>query len=95
MQPESDVSPVPASLLSRFQVVMDIVYAPLATRLLREAEAAGCQVINGLEMLLYQGVAQFELWTGKPAPVELMRRRLYQVTGNELDAKGEQVKEKR
>lgn len=84
MQPESDVSPVPAALLSRFQVVMDIVYAPLATKLLLEAKAAGCQVINGLEMLLYQGVAQFELWTGRPAPVEVMRQQLYQATGNTL-----------
>ena len=82
MQPKIEVSPVSATLLSRFRVVMDIVYAPLATRLLREAEAAGCQVINGLEMLLYQGVAQFELWTGKAAPVELMRQKLYEATGN-------------
>ena len=74
---------------------MDIVYAPLATRLLREAEAAGCQVINGLEMLLYQGVAQFELWTGKTAPVELMREKLYQATGNVLGLKSEQEKGKR
>ena len=74
---------------------MDIVYAPLATRLLREAEAAGCQVINGLEMLLYQGVAQFELWTGKPAPVELMREKLYQATGNVLGLKSEKKKGKR
>ena len=79
-------SPVPATILSRYQVVMDIVYAPLTTRLLREAAAAGCQVINGLEMLLYQGAAQFELWTGKPAPVALMRHQLYQATGNSLTA---------
>ncbi|MCX5869292.1 MAG: shikimate dehydrogenase [Deltaproteobacteria bacterium] len=95
MKPESDVSPVPATILSRFQVVMDIVYAPLATRLLMEAEAAGCQVINGLEMLLYQGVAQFELWTGKPAPVELMRQKLYQATGNVLGLKSGQERGKR
>ena len=84
MQPEINVSPVPREILSRFQVVMDIVYAPLATRLLMEAQAAGCRVINGLEMLLYQGVAQFELWTGRSAPVELMRQKLYQATGNTL-----------
>ena len=60
-------------LLNKFSVVMDIVYAPLATRLLREATAAGCKVIDGLSMLLYQGVAQFELWTGREAPVEVMR----------------------
>lgn len=84
MQPEIQVSPVSRVILSRFQVVMDIVYAPLVTRLLSEAKVAGCQVINGLEMLLYQGVAQFELWTGKTAPVELMRQKLYQATGNTL-----------
>lgn len=82
MAPNDQDSPVPAPILPRFGVVMDIVYAPLATRLLKEAKAAGCQVINGLEMLLYQGVAQFELWMGKKAPVELMRRQLYQATGN-------------
>jgi shikimate dehydrogenase len=92
MQPEIHVSPVSKAILSRFQVVMDIVYAPLQTRLLMEAKAAGCQVINGLEMLLYQGVAQFELWSGKPAPVELMRQQLYQATGNVLAIKSGQKK---
>ncbi len=87
MQPEIHVSPIAKAILSRFQVVMDIVYAPLATRLLLEAQAAGCQVINGLEMLLYQGVAQYELWTGKPAPVELMRQKLYQATGNQIETR--------
>ncbi len=76
MQPQIENSPVPELILSRFQVVMDIVYAPLKTRLLQEAERNGCKIINGLEMLLYQGVAQFELWTGKVAPVALMRKAL-------------------
>jgi shikimate dehydrogenase len=84
MQLKIQISPVSRVILSRFQVVMDIVYAPLVTRLLSEAKVAGCQVINGLEMLLYQGVAQFELWTGKTAPVELMRQKLYHATGNTL-----------
>lgn len=69
-------SPVASQNLAHFGVVMDIVYAPLETRLLREAKAAGCQTINGLAMLLYQGVAQFELWTGLDAPVEVMRQQL-------------------
>ncbi|MEA3468781.1 MAG: shikimate dehydrogenase [Thermodesulfobacteriota bacterium] len=76
MKPHVENSPVPELILSRFQVVMDIVYAPLKTRLLQEAEANGCKIINGLEMLLYQGVAQFELWTGKVAPVAVMRKAL-------------------
>jgi shikimate dehydrogenase len=68
-----DKTPVPAELLGNFAVVMDIVYAPLATRLLREAGQAGCELIDGLSMLLYQGAAQFELWTGREAPLEVMR----------------------
>jgi shikimate dehydrogenase len=76
MAPRTDVSLVPKECLSRFSVVMDIVYAPLETKLLREAREAGCQVVNGLAMLLYQGVAQFELWTGRKAPVEIMRESL-------------------
>lgn len=76
MVPGVENTPVPGEILSRFQVVMDIVYAPMKTRLLREAEADGCKIINGLEMLLYQGVAQFEIWTGRDAPVSVMRKAL-------------------
>lgn len=82
MTPDIDATLVSQSSLGGYQVVMDIVYAPLKTRLLAEAEAAGCHVVNGLEMLLYQGVAQFELWTGKPAPVDVMRKALMVATGN-------------
>lgn len=77
MEPEAGVSPVAGELLSGYRVVMDIVYAPLQTKLLREAAAAGCIAVNGLEMLLYQGVAQFELWTGLEAPVDAMRQELF------------------
>jgi len=69
-------SPIAAPALKNFPVVMDIVYAPLETRLLREARAAGCKTVDGLAMLLYQGAAQFELWTGVAAPVGVMRERL-------------------
>jgi shikimate dehydrogenase len=51
---------------------MDIVYRPLKTRLLAEAEARGARIIDGLQMLIHQGAAQFELWTGRPAPVKIM-----------------------
>ncbi len=76
MVPDIEKSPLPEGIVSRFKVVMDIVYAPMKTRLLQEAEESGCEIINGLEMLLYQGVEQFELWTGKPAPVAVMREAL-------------------
>lgn len=73
MHPKVDQSCIPAKLLRGHLTVMDIVYNPLETRLLREAKAAGCRTIRGLEMFLHQAVAQFELWTGKPAPADVMR----------------------
>ncbi|MHB1016211.1 MAG: shikimate dehydrogenase, partial [Desulfurivibrionaceae bacterium] len=76
MGAQQEMLPIASEALVNFKVVMDIVYAPLATRLLQAAGQAGCQTINGLAMLLYQGAAQFELWTGRPAPVEVMRQSL-------------------
>lgn len=82
MVPNSGETLVGRGHLARFAVVMDIVYAPRETRLLREAGEAGCQVVHGLEMLLYQGVSQFELWTGLAAPVEVMRSVLLAATAD-------------
>lgn len=76
MAPQHNELPISIEALPGFKVVMDIVYAPLATRLLIEAERGGCQTINGLAMLLYQGAAQFEIWTGHEAPIEVMRESL-------------------
>jgi shikimate dehydrogenase len=74
MAPDSGVSPVPREWLRPGGVVMDIVYNPLKTRLLKEAAESGCEIIDGLAMFVYQGAAQFEAWTGRLAPVEVMRR---------------------
>jgi len=74
-----DVSLVPSACLANFPVVMDIVYSPLETKLRKDAKIAGCEVINGLSMLLYQGVAQFEAWIGQDAPVEEMRSALIKI----------------
>jgi shikimate dehydrogenase len=72
MAPQAHNIPIDPNLLSRFDLVMDIVYRPLETRLLKEARAQGCLTIDGLQMLIHQGAAQFELWTGRPAPLEIM-----------------------
>jgi shikimate dehydrogenase len=76
MAPHVDATPIDPELLPQFQVVMDIVYAPLTTRLLYEAAARGCRTIDGLQMLLHQGAAQFTLWTGQAAPLTVMRQAL-------------------
>ena len=73
MSPKTGVSCVPAHLLHPGLAVMDIVYNPRETKLLADAQAAGCRTISGLEMFLYQAAAQFERWTGQPAPTQVMR----------------------
>jgi len=73
MSPNIDETPVPAKLLKPGLVVYDIVYNPIKTRLLREAEAAGAETISGVDMLLWQGALAVEKWTGLKEPIELMR----------------------
>jgi shikimate 5-dehydrogenase len=74
MWPKVDATPVDARLLTADMVVFDAVYNPLETRLLRDAATAGCVTISGAEQFIAQAVEQFELWTGRPAPADLMRR---------------------
>jgi shikimate dehydrogenase len=73
MSPKVHESSVPATVLHAGLTVMDIVYNPRDTRLLKEAKAAGCRVIPGLEMFLHQAAEQFELWTNQAAPADVMR----------------------
>jgi shikimate dehydrogenase len=82
MLPDVDAMPVRKQDLDNTMVVMDIVYNPLKTRLLRTAESIGCQIIDGVSMFVYQGAFQFELWTGMKAPIEVMKKAV-------LDALGE------
>jgi len=79
MYPNIDETPVTANLLSPDLVVLDIVYNPIKTRLLTEAEAAGAKTISGLDMFVWQGALAFEKWTGLKAPVELMREEVIKV----------------
>lgn len=72
MHPDSGKSPAPSECLKPGMVVMDAVYSPLSTRLLKDAQKQGCVTINGLDMLIHQGAAQFEIWTGEKAPIEVM-----------------------
>ena len=79
MIPDIDETPVPGKLLKSSLVVFDIVYNPLKTKLLEEAEAVGAKTISGLDMFVWQGALPFELWTGLKAPVELMRTEVMKV----------------
>lgn len=86
MAPLDAETPVEARALANFKVVMDIVYSPLETRLLHQARQAGCTTIDGLAMLLYQGAAQFEAWTGRAAPLTIMRQSLLAGIGDKKNS---------
>lgn len=82
----SDASPVPADLLRPDVAVLDLVYRPSPTRLVREARARGATARGGAGMLLRQAAASFEHWTRRPAPVEVMRDALRRELGPTTDA---------
>jgi shikimate dehydrogenase len=68
-----DRSPIAASLIPKGSVVLDLVYNPVETPLLRDARAAGATAVSGLDMLVYQGAAAIKLWTGEEPPVDIMK----------------------
>ena len=85
MKPNLSQSLVAPEWLKSDLVVMDIVYNPIETKLAKDAKAAGAKVVSGVEMLIYQGAASFEIWTGHAAPIEVMRKAAL----NKLSGKGE------
>ena len=74
MHPSEDASLIPAEFFKPEQVIFDIVYTPLETKLLTEAKSRGLKVISGVDMFINQAVLQFERFTGVDAPIEVMRR---------------------
>ncbi len=69
-----DKSPVKSAVLNNYKCVMDVIYNPLKTRLLKDAEEHGCRIISGLDMFVNQGALQLQLWTGKEPPRALMKK---------------------
>ncbi|MGQ9459675.1 MAG: shikimate dehydrogenase [Candidatus Bathyarchaeaceae archaeon] len=74
MHPKDDQSPIIPSWLRPDLCVMDIVYNPIETKLVKDARSVGAKVVSGVEMLVYQGVASFEIWTNRLAPVKVMKQ---------------------
>ncbi len=74
MHPRTEACLVPAPLFRPGQAVLDIVYTPMETTLLKNAKSRGVQAISGVEMFIYQAALQFERFTGVDAPVEVMRQ---------------------
>lgn len=88
MTPDTDSMPINPDQIKPDQInpdqikpgmtIMDIIYNPLETKLLKHAAAKGCKIIDGLSMFVYQGAIQFELWTGKTAPIDIMKKTVKQ-----------------
>jgi len=74
MYPNENSSLVDRNILKNIDVVFDVVYNPLRTKLLRDAESVGCQIIEGVDMLVLQGAEAFKLWTERNPDVELMKK---------------------
>lgn len=84
----TDESPIAAEIIPPDLLVLDLIYS--RTKLLRDAQSAGCTVQDGELMLLHQGAAAFTLWTGQPAPIELMQEKLAEArAGGVRSAEGE------
>lgn len=83
MYPSVDESPLDAALLARFRWVMDVIYNPLETKLMREARLAGCKVISGLDMFVHQGAEQIKFWMDREPPRKLMRDTVVQILKKE------------
>lgn len=74
MKPLDQETPIPTKFITSKHIIFDIVYVPHETKLLKDAKKRGAKIIHGSEMLLHQGTAQFEIYTGCKAPEEVMRR---------------------
>ncbi len=74
MYPHIDQSPVDSGLLDGCKYVMDVIYNPLETKLLKDAGLRGCQVLTGLDMFVHQGAEQIKLWTGQEPDRALMKK---------------------
>jgi shikimate 5-dehydrogenase len=73
MAPKTNTSPLSRKYLKQFTWVVDIVYNPLKTKLLKEAEECGCQTLSGVGMFVHQGAEQIKIWTGQEPPRDIMR----------------------
>lgn len=81
MEQDMAACPIPTDSFHASQLVFDLVYNPPKTKLLQEAEKRGARIINGLGMLIYQAASAFEIWTGRPAPIDHLKKVLTEAIG--------------
>ena len=78
MGEKKELTPIKKELLISSHVVFDIVYSPHETMLIQEAKLKNCKIIYGINMLIFQGIQQFKLWTGLDAPYDKIKEKLEQ-----------------
>lgn len=83
MHPNTDQTLLTSDMMHPGQVIFDLVYNPLRTRLLREAEKAGAITVDGVRMLVLQGAESFRIWTGVEPPVDVMERAVRDALGEQ------------
>jgi len=83
MFPDMEKSPVSRDVFQNFRWVMDIIYNPLKTKLLKDAEEAGCSTITGVSMFVHQGADQIKIWTGLQPPIDFMKKTVLKKLKNE------------
>lgn len=76
MDPNIDNIPIPETILHKNLFIFDVIYNPLQTKLLKKAEAKGCEILGGLDMLVNQGAIAFQWWTGKEPDTKLMKTKI-------------------
>ena len=85
MHPNTNETPVSPDAIAPGTIVMDIIYNPIKTQLLLDAEIRGCKTINGVPMFVHQGARQFFLWTGREPPVDQMTALVYKKLSSTSD----------
>ena len=83
--PDEAATPIPARMMRQGQLAFDLVYTPERTPFLEAAAAGGAQTLGGLAMLVHQGAAAFQLWTGQEPPLAVM----FDAARSALDASGD------
>jgi shikimate dehydrogenase len=73
MHPNEDATPIPKELLKPNHIIFDVIYNPLKTKLIKEAEEIGCKTISGVNMLVHQGAQSLRIWLGIEPPIKAMK----------------------
>ncbi len=94
MYPHAKISPLSLREL-HCRIVMDLIYRPERTELLKLAAKKGIATVSGVEMFLAQGIAQWELWTRQPAPESVMRRAVLTALHTEASPKSTRLRRPR